>query len=60
MNEEISIPCPYCGEPIMIEPEPADEVVEYVEDCHVCCRPIVLTIEYSEDGSTVTARRENE
>ena len=58
MNEAISIQCPYCGESIVIEPEPVEEVVEYVEDCHVCCRPIVITIHYSEEGSTVDARRE--
>ncbi len=59
MNEEITITCPYCGEALLIEPEPSDDVVQYVEDCHVCCRPILLTIHYSEDGSTVTAEREN-
>ncbi|MBI4412029.1 MAG: CPXCG motif-containing cysteine-rich protein [Deltaproteobacteria bacterium] len=60
MNEEISIACPYCGEAIIIEPEPGDETVEYIEDCHVCCRPIVITVSYAENGSTVSARRENE
>ncbi|OGQ04815.1 MAG: hypothetical protein A2W61_03895 [Deltaproteobacteria bacterium RIFCSPLOWO2_01_44_7] len=59
MNEEITIACPYCGESIVIEPEPADEVVEYVEDCHVCCRPILITVHYSEAGSRVDAKREN-
>ena len=58
MNEAIPIQCPYCGESIVIEPEPSDETMEYVEDCHVCCRPIVLTITYSEEGSRVSARRE--
>ena len=60
MNEALSIPCPYCGESVVIEPEPSDEIVEYVEDCHVCCRPIIFTISYSEDGSEVNARREDE
>jgi hypothetical protein len=60
MNEEIPISCPYCGEPMIIEPEPYDETIEYVQDCHVCCRPIVITVNYSPDGSSVGARRENE
>jgi len=60
MNETVSISCPYCGEPLVIEPEPSDEIMEYVEDCHVCCQPIIITISYSEDGSEVSARRENE
>lgn len=60
MNEEISIACPYCGELIVIEPEPSEDSMEYVEDCHVCCRPIVFTIHYLEEGSRVEVRREND
>lgn len=60
MNEEISVQCPYCGESFMVEPEPSGEVMEYVEDCHVCCRPIVISIHYSENGSEVFAKREND
>ncbi len=60
MNEAITIQCPYCGESIVIEPEPADELVEYVEDCHVCCRPIIISVTYSTHGSEVIAKRENE
>ncbi len=60
MNEALSVPCPYCGESLVIEPEPSDAPIEYVEDCHVCCRPIVFTVSYSEDGSEVGARREDE
>lgn len=60
MIEAVLIQCPYCGEMITIEPEPSDEVVEYVEDCHVCCRPIVISIHFLECGSEVVVRRENE
>jgi hypothetical protein len=60
MNESISISCPYCNEPLIIEPEPLDETIEYIEDCHVCCRPVLITVTYSEEGSEVAARRENE
>ena len=60
MNEAISVQCPYCWESLVIEPEFSDEVIEYVEDCHVCCRPIVITVSYSEEGSSVSARREND
>lgn len=60
MNEAIPVPCPYCGEMNIIEPEPYDETMEYVEDCHVCCQPIVFTVRYSENGSDVSARREND
>lgn len=59
MNEEIFIQCPYCGESWVVEPEPSDGSVEYVEDCHVCCRPVLIRISYSEQGSEVSAEREN-
>lgn len=60
MNESISISCPYCGETLIIEPEPSDDTVTYIEDCHVCCRPMVVTVSYSESGSEVVACREDE
>ena len=34
---------------------------EYVEDCQVCCRPMVLRVSVDVDGdAVVTARAENE
>jgi len=60
MNESLQVACPYCGEAIVIEPEPSDELIEYVEDCHVCCRPIVFRIHYATSGSQISAKRENE
>jgi cysteine-rich CPXCG protein len=60
VNHSINISCPYCGEPIVVEPEPSDDTIEYIEDCDVCCRPIVITVTYSEEGSKATARREDE
>ncbi|HEX5037719.1 MAG TPA: CPXCG motif-containing cysteine-rich protein [bacterium] len=59
MNEELTVACPYCGETFVVEPEPADDPVEYVEDCHVCCRPILITVTYSEDGSDVVVARDD-
>lgn len=60
MNEEITVACPYCGAPFIVEPEPAADVVEYIEDCHVCCRPIVVCVSYAEQGSDVTVSRDSE
>lgn len=60
MNENIAVNCPYCGEVLYIEPEPADREIEYIEDCHICCRPIVFSIHYSGSGSRVKVRREND
>ncbi len=60
MNEEIEVTCPYCWELILVEPEPSDTPVQYVEDCSVCCQPIVFSVVYSREGSTVSVRKENE
>jgi Cysteine-rich CPXCG len=53
--------CPYCGEEIEIVVDGSIEHQQYVEDCSVCCRPIVFTI-VAEDGDVVSvdARQENE
>ncbi len=51
--------CPSCGEEIEI---PIDTSMgrsqQYVEDCPVCCSPIVLRIELDEGGISVRAERE--
>ena len=58
---ETRISCPYCGESISVLVD--DSVPEqcYVEDCQVCCRPIVLDVSVDLGGdAVVTARSENE
>ncbi|WP_262368499.1 CPXCG motif-containing cysteine-rich protein [Marinomonas sp. IMCC 4694] len=59
MEKDIS--CPYCGESIEVIIEMLEDSQEYIEDCQVCCRPIVFTIDVAFDGSqTVYVRSENE
>jgi hypothetical protein len=36
------ITCPYCWETIEIALDLSVEQQQYVEDCSVCCRPIVI------------------
>jgi len=58
---EQMIGCPYCGEAIsiLIDNSLADQ--QYIEDCQVCCRPIVLDVSIDVDGDiAVRARSENE
>lgn len=58
---EQTISCPYCGEIIDVIIETLDDDQEYIEDCQVCCRPIVFNIGVDFDGSqTVSVRSENE
>jgi len=37
-----TITCPYCWEPIEITLDLTVESQQQVEDCSVCCRPIVV------------------
>ncbi len=59
--ESQTIDCPHCGEPIemLVDCSAGDQ--EYVEDCTVCCRPIVVRVAV-EDGEVVgiEGRAENE
>ena len=64
MTNEVStktISCPYCGEQIDILVDGSLPEQEYVEDCQVCCRPILLSVMIDADGDVaVVARSENE
>ena len=59
--ETVALHCPYCGEPIEVVVDASVEQQSYVEDCPVCCQPMVLDLRVDEEGNIeVTARRENE
>jgi len=48
---ETTVYCPYCGEPVEIQLDPAGGgEQEYVEDCQVCCQPWRVTVRFDEDG----------
>ena len=58
---EQSISCPYCGETISILVDDSLPEQTYVEDCQVCCRPIVLNVTVNSDGDvSVVATAEND
>jgi hypothetical protein len=61
-TELVTIDCPYCGESYDTTVDTSAGAQTYVEDCAVCCRPIVVTVEVSEDDALtgVRTRRENE
>jgi hypothetical protein len=52
--------CPACGEEIPVPLElDGSAHQEYVEDCPVCCRPIVLRVDVDRDGrASLRARAE--
>ncbi|NOT83352.1 MAG: CPXCG motif-containing cysteine-rich protein [Methylococcaceae bacterium] len=39
-----TIQCPYCGEQIEVFVDCSVSEQAYVEDCSVCCRPIVFSV----------------
>lgn len=56
-----SIGCPYCGETISVLIDDSLLEQQYIEDCQVCCRPIVLNVTVDADGDVaVNATSENE
>jgi hypothetical protein len=63
MNEliEQNVECPYCGENIDVLIDQSELQQNYVEDCQVCCRPIVFNVAVDPDGNaSISVRSENE
>lgn len=53
--------CPYCGEPIDLVVDLSVVEQEYIEDCFVCCRPMVVNVTVIDDENTIIeVRNENE
>jgi hypothetical protein len=44
MVESLHAACPYCGESIELLVDASAGSQRYVEDCQVCCRPMVVTV----------------
>ncbi|WP_347332690.1 CPXCG motif-containing cysteine-rich protein [Marinimicrobium locisalis] len=58
---EKKILCPYCGEPLGLLVDTSLPEQSYVEDCQVCCQPILLDVVVDEtEAVEVYARQENE
>ena len=62
MIEAIRIDCPYCGESFESSTDTSGGDQTYVEDCAVCCRPIVVSITVGDEDvlEGVTTRREQD
>lgn len=57
---EVRTGCPYCGEPIhlLVDEEMLGET--YIEDCEVCCRPIVIELFDQHGELTALVKTEND
>ena len=54
--------CPYCGETFETGVDASGGSQEYIEDCQVCCRPIVFRVRTDADGHLleIETRREDD
>lgn len=50
MLDRQDIECPYCGEVISLLLDTSAGSQRYIEDCHVCCRPIEVRVSVDDDG----------
>ena len=51
MDDEATYVCDWCGEEIVVPLDvSAGSRQEYVEDCPVCCRPNLVTVEVDDEG----------
>jgi hypothetical protein len=55
----VELPCPYCSELLTLALDLSAGEQSYVEDCQVCCQPMVVTVALDEQGRLreVTALR---
>lgn len=57
---EAKIQCPYCWEMLTVFVEPMEGEHSYVEDCQVCCAPMLINAYVVDDEvSSITAEQEN-
>lgn len=50
MTDLVTVSCPYCGERIDVAVDTSAGEQEYIEDCQVCCRPMVVSAWIDDDG----------
>jgi len=60
--ESQNVSCPYCGETIELLIDDSVSEQEYIEDCSVCCRPIMIvqSIDAFSGDVFIDVKHENE
>ncbi len=60
LTEQV-VHCPYCGEAIEVLIDSQEVGHQYIEDCQVCCKPIIFNVGVdSASNLFVSVRDENE
>ena len=60
MLTEWTIICPYCWESLAILVDQTAGDQRYVEDCQVCCRPIVIDVQVDVAGEVADVQATSE
>ena len=62
MLHEYLTECPYCGESFTSLIDTSAGQQEYIEDCQICCQPIVFIIELDTIDAKpfITIKRDND
>lgn len=62
MVHEYDVSCPYCGESFTALVDHSAGNQEYVEDCQICCRPVLFSIEVDKmsESARIDLKTENE
>jgi hypothetical protein len=59
--EEKTVQCPYCGESIDVLMDCSISHQNYIEDCQVCCRPVIFDVTVGNEGELrIVLTHENE
>jgi hypothetical protein len=59
--DEFATDCPYCGERITLLVDASCAEQSYIEDCEVCCQPMVVHVVVDESGQLrLSAGREDD
>jgi len=48
--DSVRITCPFCGERFEALVDASGGAADYIEDCPVCCRPMVIHVAVDEEG----------
>lgn len=57
IGEWTTIQCPYCGEGFEVHLDTVEDGQTLYEDCHICCKPVVLNIHLEDDDVQISAYR---